>query len=382
MTTETTRTETTADAIEINCVESDTELHHHYRGQTSAQDCYVWLNCKTSKIGASHNAEIGNAVPFAVHHGHTQRWSIPVLKAAPANALLDEIAPLAARVVAGYSSEWDGSNHVAEFDEDAEEARDEIKILCERATSDAEHCDGSAVAEWEADDWYSSLGDSDRQRRDLEIGANTTDDELDAIETREEEAAKANGCDVLNGLDRFLRRLRDEALDEAPTSATTESGSQRFKADLDRTRDRARGEIEILSTETSDAIEDDDGVTQWPDAQPADHDAVRDALEAGLGVWMESLPSGGDWSAAEGEGECATVVSLSDVQPTHCIVWRPQGGAEHITTVRLVDGSAYTHAEWETESASDWTVNERGEWLFQGQATPGGAVGEVRIERI
>lgn len=210
------------------------------------------------------------------------------------------------------------------------------------------------------------------------IGANTTDEELDAIETREDETAKGNGCDVIEGHADYLRGLRDEARDEAPTDATAESGTQRFEADLDR----ARGEIEILSTETSDAIEDDDGVTQWPDAQPANYDAVRSALEAGLGVWMESLPEGGDWSATEFQGECTTIVSLSDVQPTHRIVWRPQGGAEHITVVRLVDGSAYTHGEWEAESASDWTVNARGEWLFQGQATPGGAVGEVRIERI
>lgn len=225
MTTET-ATETTADAtIEIVYVESDTDLHCHYSGQTSAQDCYVYLRCDNGTLGATYNAEIGNAVPFAVHHGHTQRWSIPALKAAPANALLDEIAPLAARVVAGYSSTWDGNNAVAEFSADAEAAREAIDALCERAVSDAQHCDGSAVAVWDACDWYSGVGDRNQQRRALGIGANTTDEELDAIETREDDSARGNDCDVIARHADYLRWLRDEARDEAPTDAETESGT-------------------------------------------------------------------------------------------------------------------------------------------------------------
>lgn len=210
----TTTTETTADAtIEIVYVESDTELHHRYRGQTSAQDCYVWLNCKTSKLGASHDAEIGNAVPFAVHHGHTQRWSIPALKADAANALLEEIAPLAARVVAGYSSEWDGSNHVANFNADAEAAREEIEALCERATNGADESD--TVNVWEASAWYSGVGSRDQQRDALKITAETTDAELGEIETREDASAKSDGCDMIEGHADYLRSIRDEAIDEA-----------------------------------------------------------------------------------------------------------------------------------------------------------------------
>lgn len=207
-------TETTADAtIEIVYVESDTELHHRYRGQTSAQDCYVWLNCKTSKLGVMRGAEIGSAVPFAVHHGHTQRWSIPALKAKAANELLEEIAPLAARVVAGYSSEWDGSNNVAELSDDAEAAREEIDALCERITDRAD--ESETVSVWEASSWYSGVGDRDQQRDALKITAETTDAELEEIETREDDTARSNGCDVIECHADYLRSLRDEAIEEA-----------------------------------------------------------------------------------------------------------------------------------------------------------------------
>ncbi len=216
MTTETitATTETTADAtIEIVYVESDTELHHRYRGQASAQGCYVWLNCKTSKLGASHDSEIGNAVPFAVHHGHTRRFTIPALKAAPANELLEEIAPLAARVVAGYSSEWDGSNHVADFDDDAEAAIDEIDTLCQRIVDRAD--DSEQVSVWDAADWFGGVGDHDQQRKALGITVETTDEQLDEIETREEASVKGEGADVIEGLRSHLEALRTEVIDAA-----------------------------------------------------------------------------------------------------------------------------------------------------------------------
>lgn len=42
--------------------------------------------------------------------------------------------------------------------------------------------------------------------------------------------------------------------------------------------------------------------------------------------------------------------------------------------VMLVDGAAYTQAEWDSESQADYEVNDQGEWLFQGQAFSGEVV--------
>lgn len=200
--------------IDITSV-TGTELHHQYPGQTSPQPCYVELDCRTGALSASYSGEIGNAVPAHVWHGHAQRWSIPALKGDAANALLEEIEPLAQRVVDGYSARWDGSNSVADFDEDAEAAREEIAALCERAEEDATRGDAGAVNVWEASEWLGGIGDRALQAGTYGITATTTDDELDAIETRVEEEAEGEGVDALTGLRKHLEWLRLEMADAA-----------------------------------------------------------------------------------------------------------------------------------------------------------------------
>lgn len=193
--------------IEIISVTGN-ELFHHYRGQTSAQPCNVSLDCRSGKLCAEYNPEIGNAVPAAEYHGHVQTWRIPCLRERPANALLSDIEPLAARVVAGYSSEWDGSNHVAAFTGDAQEAIEAIDALCDAA----DPSDG--VRAWDAGDWLTASGNTRREtvRAELGIAADTTDEELGGIEARVEEEATASGeVDVLTGTRSFLRALRDSA---------------------------------------------------------------------------------------------------------------------------------------------------------------------------
>lgn len=208
-TTETSAPEITDDGIEITYVDG-CELYCRYSGQTEAQPCYVSLDCESGALSAGYNPEIGNAVPAREYHGHVQAWSIPCLREEPANALLDAIRPLAARVVAGYVSEWDGSSNVAVFDEDAQEAIDAIGALCEQ-------CDASdTVRVWDAGDWLTACGQTSRDqlRAELKITATTTDEELGALESRLD-AEGGDEVDVLEGLGRYLRGLRDEARNAA-----------------------------------------------------------------------------------------------------------------------------------------------------------------------
>jgi hypothetical protein len=44
-------------------------------------------------------------------------------------------------------------------------------------------------------------------------------------------------------------------------------------------------------------------------------------------------------------------------------------------------GPAYTKNEWDTDSSADWEVNDKGEWLFQGQPSPKPNMG-VTIRRV
>lgn len=157
--------------ITVERVARPTSLYVQYEHQTSNQPCYVELDCKHAALSADYNGEIGTAVPMSVWHGHTLRWSIPALVARRANELLHEIAPLAQRVIDGYSSEWDGNNHVAHYTEDAEAAQSEIDALCENLHV----AEGDVVEAWDAEDWLYGGDVHDK------ITHSTTDEEIDAL---------------------------------------------------------------------------------------------------------------------------------------------------------------------------------------------------------
>jgi hypothetical protein len=60
-------------------------------------------------------------------------------------------------------------------------------------------------------------------------------------------------------------------------------------------------------------------------------------------------------------------MTMSDFTPTHKITLA-DGTTE---LVQLVDGSAYTRAEWDSASAADYERQEDGSWTFQGEAFAG-----------
>lgn len=188
-------------------------LYRRYSGQNAPQDCHVSLDCRKGTLTADFNPEIGNAVPFAVHHRHVQRWSIPCLTADAANALLAEIAPFAQRMLDGYECVWDGHNHVAEFSDDADDADDTIICLCDHATADAN--EQTTVQVWDASDWLGGLGNAAAQCEALKITAETTDDELRAIADAAEVEAAGMGVHALDGCLRHMEWLREKAIDAA-----------------------------------------------------------------------------------------------------------------------------------------------------------------------
>jgi hypothetical protein len=207
-TTAAVETTATESPVTIAPVAGYADLHQHYRGQTSPQPCHVSLACDTGTLTADFDGIIGSGVPSHVYHGRTLRWSIPCLTADAANALLDEVIPIAKRIVAGYSCEWDGNNHVGAYDDDAEAAREEMASLLDGR----EFSEGEKIEVWDACDWYGAIGGHDAQRRQIGITAATTDEELDAIETREDAAAEAR---IIEGLRAHLDMLRDEAREES-----------------------------------------------------------------------------------------------------------------------------------------------------------------------
>lgn len=203
----------------IECTDP-TGLFRHYQGQSEPQGAYIELDTQEGSLHASYDSEIGNAVPFSVYHGLDRRYNIPILTADAANRVMQEIAPLADRVIAGTKAEWDGNNTVAVLDDDARAAEEELEEhlgLPSQGYGDEPNQgfdDSDLVAAWDIGGATNGL-----EVDEYDITADTTDDRLEEIEKEilsDLVACGESPVVVCHGLDDYLRGLRDDLADEDP----------------------------------------------------------------------------------------------------------------------------------------------------------------------
>lgn len=194
--------------VEITRVETENAFYCKFQSQNQCQPAYVELDCETGKLYAYVSGEIGNGVPMRVYHRLSVRWGIEALKTDAANALLEEIAPLAQRIVDGFDSGFDGHNIVGSFEKDAEEAEQEISDLCGQ-TSEYDR-----VKSWDAADWFAEQGRA-AVTAEFGITAKTTDDELAAMVAKAESDIDSEYCDELTGTAEYFESLRSKCIDEA-----------------------------------------------------------------------------------------------------------------------------------------------------------------------
>ncbi|GHG33221.1 hypothetical protein GCM10018777_56690 [Streptomyces albogriseolus] len=210
--------------ISITPCTEPAELFRHYDGQSEPQPAYIELDTQAGTLLADYDAEIGNAVPASVWHGLERRYRIPILTADAANRVMQEIVPLAERIVAGTEAEWDGNNTVAVMNEDAKAAEEELEeylgcnlgygALGERTQGFPE---SDLVGVWDIDGATNGC-----EVDEYGITADTTDARLEEIE--QEILSALAGCNgstvaVCHGLDDYLKGLRDELADEDPLTA-------------------------------------------------------------------------------------------------------------------------------------------------------------------
>lgn len=195
------------------CV-NPTELFRQYAGQSEPQSAYIALSLETGGMWASYDAIVGSGTPEEVHNGRERWYGIPVLTAAAANALMDELVPLAARVVAGSEIEFNGNgNRVGVLNGDAQAAEEEIEARLGNGPGvDRQYvfAEGDMVAGWDLD---GALNGSEVD--DYGITAATTDDRLAEIEAKilaDLASCGESGTVVCAGLDEHLQGLRDELL--------------------------------------------------------------------------------------------------------------------------------------------------------------------------
>ena len=190
--------------VKIIHVKDDAELFLHLPRQGKAQPCYIHIDTSRGAMWADVDATLGGMVSFDIWHGRELRYSIPSgLTAESANALMDRIAPLADRVLAGASIMWNGHDHVGKFSDDASEASDEIERIC----AEMEPAPSDTIIEWDAESFFDAVKD------ELEVAADSTDDELKAKAARlesEHATDEATGAPmILRGTYEYLVSLRE-----------------------------------------------------------------------------------------------------------------------------------------------------------------------------
>ncbi|HUW71548.1 MAG TPA: hypothetical protein VMX33_15080 [bacterium] len=102
-------------------------LYKKYPGQVKAQGAFLELD-EAGRVSVDWNGEIGNAVPAAVYHHKVLRFPIPCdLSTLGICQLGEHVRPLLARIHAGHSVDWNGSNMVGRFTDDAAVAIEELE---------------------------------------------------------------------------------------------------------------------------------------------------------------------------------------------------------------------------------------------------------------
>lgn len=111
------------------------ELFGWYEGQNDRQPVHVYLDPEANdgggRLWTAYQGEPGNARSEKLHSERLLRFSIPLLTEDAANELMasEEVQALSARIIEGYSREWDGNGYVGRLDEDAKAAECDLSVL-------------------------------------------------------------------------------------------------------------------------------------------------------------------------------------------------------------------------------------------------------------
>lgn len=139
--------------IGIYYAEGEAPLYFRYPEQIFPQEACIELDIESGNLSADYSGMIGPSFPPRVFRGLILRASVPNrLSVQAINNMLDEIAPLAARVCAGAKPVWDGNDWIGRLNDAAESAWEEIVLICEETEPDLEIIE---VEDW----WVDRCGD-------------------------------------------------------------------------------------------------------------------------------------------------------------------------------------------------------------------------------
>ncbi|MEV4438063.1 hypothetical protein AB0K09_03440 [Streptomyces sp. NPDC049577] len=201
----------------IRCT-TPTELFRQYVGQGAPQPVYIELDLREGTLLADYDAEVGGAVPFSVFHNFERRYAIPLLTGAAANRVMEQIAPLAERILADWEEVWDGNNKVACLGEDAraaeEQLRDALGLGLDASDREDQGFDeADLVAVWDIDGAVTG-----GEAEEYDISCDTDDDRLEEIAdeiVRDLADVSESGVAVVPGLEEYLRTVREDLIEAA-----------------------------------------------------------------------------------------------------------------------------------------------------------------------
>ena len=169
--------------ITHNLKSSKAPVYHRYPRQSGPQPAFIELDLQdvdAVKLSADWNGEIGNAVPSCYFHDLVVRWGISSgSRGSSILALFEaqEFIDICHRIVDGYTTIWDGNNHVGRYNDDATAAIAEAEAMIDDNIT--------SIEVWTVNDWLfseSRLADHWNEDRSLKEAVDELKAVADALE--------------------------------------------------------------------------------------------------------------------------------------------------------------------------------------------------------
>ena len=160
-------------------------LLKQYEGQSSEQEAYLEIDPEANSVEYSYNTEIGSGVPASV-------WHLQLIRVGGINPYITEqgladlhadIEDKIARIIAGWSEEFDGSNWIGVLDDDASEALQDLECYIRETGQDTDRYDCDFTAIWDEEEKEQEINEYREAIRDAFEDAIYKSDLLQAVKS-------------------------------------------------------------------------------------------------------------------------------------------------------------------------------------------------------
>ena len=181
-------------------VEDPRAFFCRYQGECNAQPVFLYLDLQDGELFVSTWESDESSFPAATFNGTLRRWKwsgVPTPD--QANDLMEEVAPLAQKMLDSSEVDFVEGNWVGTLGEEAQKA--------ERAIEKALCAEWGRVCEMDPSEFFGDLAD-------LGITAETTDEEIEKVVAEADYTGDEGVVYVVEDAGEFLREARDEMKDE------------------------------------------------------------------------------------------------------------------------------------------------------------------------